>query len=330
MRKSSKILFTILVLCWAVMPATAQLVDRGDDAPFKESFKRWGDNRDPGTGRYLRNLDSHPFIFRFALDGLYYYGDAEPIQKMPLGEYLNIGNLGGAFTVSFLQPVHQQVAMRYSIGAGLLRGDDMHMFQLDKYKHVVPSKVTGKDSVYYERNAHGEFNNIFVKAAVGAQYYPILGSGFYIYGGVQLNASFIQYNYGPYIDKKTTKQAFQYSNEGDKRYMTLNPQLSLELGYEFQVTEKCQVGVHLGADIGFIDTYIEKGDGTSIGMSLDARPSLEAGKFGADMADGYGFIGVSITYDWQPRNKGRRIDTDSSSAFYSTASRKKGKHVEDN
>ncbi len=303
--KNWKVLFLLFTLCLAASPAIAQRLDSDSEQKAKVKEKRWSKNQKVKTGQYVSSSPKAVrLLYRLSLDGTFYFGDAEPTSYTDFFKMGMFGEkLGAGLTFSIMQPVHKYVMVRYNIGGGTLRGGNEGLVS-DKHKGVV-----------------GSFDNFYGKIGAGVMYYPIPKYGLYVYGGLQFNTSFISYQYTPYKDA-TGQWVYNYTNKpaiGEQiteenkdnfnRYIGLNPQVALKVGYDFKVEEHWSVGVHLGADFNVFDKALTP----TMGMSLDAWPCKlgeNEAKYpngGAKFSDGYIFLGVSITYDTMPPTKGRRV-----------------------
>ncbi len=213
------------------------------------------------NGLYMRNMDVTPGAVALSLDGLYYFGDIEAPGAFAAFKDFTPDNMSFSGTLSYLQPVHKMVKMRYGVGGGLLRAEDARKRSFDSW---------------------------FFKPALGVEAHLVPLYDFYFYGGVAFNCGFVDFNYGGVTN-------------GDSRYVTLNPQFSLELGYNFPLSRSWLIGVHLGSDFNVID---------AAHMSLDGRPSVESNPkkpaLGSRWADGYVYLGLTVTYDWSNGSQGGR------------------------
>ncbi len=191
-----------------------------------------------------------------AIDALYYYGDME-VQGFAL-KRPNGGNFGVNAALSYHQAVARQIKMRYSLAGGFLEGNN--------------SKYEANTTTGVPRG----FKSGLASAAVGVEWYPVDNYGFYLYAGVLMQYSYINYDFGAAL--------------GGVEHSFL-PMIPLEAGYNFDVAPGWKIGVHLGFTQGLIDVD---------GFNLDAYP--QAGKLGDSPAnkfpDGYLQFGLTISYSW--------------------------------
>lgn len=200
----------------------------------------------------------------------YYYGDIEV-----LGLFFSEGLYGTQINwfsnaaLAYHHPLGAQCNWRVYAAAGILKGNDYIRpeVQPDRAKHK------------------GAFSSVFGQLGGGVEWYPFYKAGFYLYGGLNLTVSHIDYDYSPDYyrmlgDLKT----------GDK--WTYLPMLHLELGYNFLCTNSFLIGLNVSCHQGLADTKH---------CSLDAWPveSTTRVQFG----DGFFQVGLKMTFNWKKRYK---------------------------
>ncbi len=212
----------------------------------------WTKKAHKRTGLYVSKVNTIADNLSLHIDGLYYYGDME-VNGMSLAAP-NIGNLGFSATVNYHQGVTPYIKMRYGIGAGFLQGDNGH----------------------YAGNYESPraFQSGFARASMGVEYYPIRHKGFYIYAGLALQYSYIDYDI--------------LGHAGIEHAVL--PMIPIEIGYNFKLGKSWNLGIHAGVAQGLLDMPHS---------NLDGWPSEDFGtsKYNR-FADGYFQLGISLTYSW--------------------------------
>ncbi len=124
-----------------------------------------------------------------------------------------------------------------------------------------------------------KFDSYNGKVAVGVEYFPFPKLGLYLYAGFAAQYNYINYDI--------------YGNRGVRH--TVFPLVPIELGYNFMIKRSWQIGVHIGVSQGLTDTP---------NINLDGWPTEDLGGIiydptnENDWADGYMFLGISISYSW--------------------------------
>ncbi|MBR1809669.1 MAG: hypothetical protein IJ776_09830 [Paludibacteraceae bacterium] len=270
---------SVLLLQVLLLGATAFV--NAEPVPYNKPDLVWTKSANSRTGRYITKGTSVAQAISLTLDAAYYYGDVENRGLALAGGPLFADNICGMAKINYSQPVASMLNIRYSIGGGVLRGNN------ERYA----DKMYATDSPLSYR----KFQSWILNGAVGVEIFPIPEAGFYIYAGVMLNYSNVRMDYG------------KSAPDGDWLYNWKNnsflPMIPVELGYQFKLKKSWLMNVHLGFAQGLGDTetlnldgyphdFSGRGSGTAAGLSGTM------GKSTKQWFDGWFNVGVTISYSW--------------------------------
>ena len=198
----------------------------------------------------------------------YYYGDVdmlgiafkEGFQKQNL-------SLSGSFVFSYLHPLARSANWRFSASGGYLHGNDSARYDM------ITNPATGQQ--VEEQMGKGSFRSGFGELAAGIEWYPFSRAGFYIYAGLGLNVSVINYD-------------FTRVNRGEGQVFGVLPMLPIEIGYNIDLTHGFFLTVMASVHQGLLDVPYS---------NLDAWPIIKSTRF--QWGDGYFLLGLSFSYRWQ-------------------------------
>ncbi len=240
-----------MVLCLVSLPSIVSAAN-----PRQAADIVWTKNQSRRTGLYTTRAHSIGNSIALSVDALYYFGDMERpgfALKTP-----HVENLGWGVSVSYLQAMGYTWNLRYSLGGGYMHGDNS--------KEV---EATGVAKRQYEA-----FN---LRGSVGVEWYPFAKAGLYLYGGIQLQYSAVDYKI--------------HNNLYTGMEHCILPIIPLEIGYNFTIKKSWLVGLHIGYGQGLIDRDH---------LNMDGWP--QSGKFGNSKynqwADGYLQAGITVSYSW--------------------------------
>ncbi len=153
----------------------------------------------------------------FSIDALYYFGDIEAPDYFALFKDFSPENMSASLNLSYLQPVHRVLKMRYSLGGGLLRGEKGHRI----------------------------FNTLYGRVGAGVEYHPLPKNDFYVYGGLGFNCSFIDYTYyGRSGEKRYASYNPQFSLEvGYNFHLEREWLLGVHLGSDFNFLDRAHMSL---------------------------------------------------------------------------------------
>lgn len=253
---------TLFLLAAGMMP-TGLLAE---PSSAKKPDVVWSKNMNSGTGLYSRSRNGSSHAIFLELDAAYYYGDVENRGLAVAMGPLFAENIGGIARIGYVMPVNSIVGIRYSLGGGMLRGNN--------YKYA--DQFAGSDTPL----AYRQFESWMVNGAVGAEFYPVPNSGFYLYVGVMLNYSHISFDYNDPLYSGTNNSFL--------------PMIPIEIGYQFHLGKGWRLNAHLGLAQGLLDTE---------NCSLDGFPHVDGNismsQSANRMADGWFNVGIAISYSWQ-------------------------------
>lgn len=202
---------------------------------------------------------------------LYYYGDAET-QNFFWGKGIRGENIGGGGLISYRYTFFEQLRLRAAIQGNVIRADNSAYFG-EFYPH-------GK--------AYRKFQSVCIVPQIGVEWYPG-GKMFYIYGGLELAVSSINYEF------QSDTQVYAKGST-----MSFLPMVGIELGLDIRLKNHFTIIPFIGVHQGLIE---------KAGMNLDGWPSqtVKAANgnqvtFGTSsnnkLADGYIQIGVAFSIGW--------------------------------
>jgi len=258
------VLFGLLLCVPAAYGDQASKAEKAQGARTAQYSKPiWGQKANRQTGLYTIRNKSVGNGFCLNVGALYYYGDVDMLdQAFVHGFQTQNLSIGGGVHFCYLHPLARFVNMRFSLGGGYLHGNDSARTEtrIVKGKEISASK--------------GHFSSIFGELDAGVEFYPFPRAGFYIYAGLGLAVSYINYNFENYgIEPGNT--------------VSLLPMLPVEIGYNFYLGGSCFLGIWAACHQGLMD----------MGKSnLDAWPLESSAKF--QWGDGYFQLGISFSYRW--------------------------------
>lgn len=201
-------------------------------------------------------------------NALYYYGDVDMLGvAFKHGFQKQNVSLGGSLVFSYLHPLANSANWRFSLSGGYLHGNDSARYE------VMADPITGQE--INRSIGKGLFRSGFGEFSAGIEWYPFPKAGFYIYGGLGLNLSVINYD-------------FSKSGKGKGQQVNLLPMLPLEIGYNINLTHGFFITVMASVHQGLLDVPHS---------NLDGYPIVKSSRF--QWGDGYFLLGLSFSYRWQ-------------------------------
>lgn len=273
MNKTKKI-FLLLLL-------TVPMLVMAEADPYNKPDIVWTKKANSHTGRYVTKGNTVAHSISLTLDAAYYYGDVENRGLAVAGGQLFADNVCGMAKVNYTQPIASMLSLRYSLGGGVLRGNN------EKYADIL---YTSDSPLSYRK-----FQSWILNAAVGVEIFPIPDAGFFIYAGLLLNYSNVRMDYG------------KAGPSGDWLYNWKNnsflPMIPVEIGYQFKLKKSWLMNVHVGIAQGLGDNgtlnldgyphdFKARGTGTAAGMTGTA------GTVTKQWWDGWFNVGITISYSW--------------------------------
>ncbi len=244
-------------------PKNAQTEQQQNSRAAYSSKPVWGKKISRQTGLYTvqnRNVASGVCL---NLNAMYYYGDVDMLdQAFVHGFQPQNLSVGGGLHFGYLRPLGRFCNWRFTLGAGLLHGNDSSRYNIQESGEKIP---VGK----------GKFSSVFGEAAAGVEFYPFPRAGFYIYAGIGLAVSFIDYD-------------FYKTDIPQGNTVSVLPMLPLEIGYNFYLGRSVFLGVSVSVHQGLMDLGH---------ANLDAWPLESTSVF--QWGDGYFQIGLSLSYRWR-------------------------------
>ncbi len=262
MEKSVKtIILSILVLLLAV-PCTVF----AEPGLYRAPDYVWTKRPNRHTGRYVSPVNNASQAFTLSIDPLYYYGDMDN-EGAVFKNGFSLGNVGFWGNLSYLQPLGMSgVKLRYTLGSGLLRGNG-----------------EGGSKKIAELMRPRKFRSVMARAAVGAEWYPVNGAGFYLYAGLSLGFSHVTFDY---------RNSDGTIDLHDVKANTFALMVPLEIGYNWTVKDSWIIGLHAGWSPAVFDRD---------GWNLDGNPNKEY-SIGLSQwnksPDGLLQFGITIGYSW--------------------------------
>lgn len=261
------ILALTLGLCYSGSLMAEAKANQGNPRQHVQTRHTWRKTPDH-RGLYSTRNKSIAQGFSITGDVLYYYGDIdmlgvafkEGFQKQNL-------SVGGSLIFSYLHPLANSANWRFSLSGGYLHGNDSARYDM------VTDQTTGDETRKWV--GKGEFKSGFGELAAGIEWYPFPKSGFYLYAGLGLNLSVINYD-------------FTKSGRGDGQMVSVLPMLPLEIGYNINLTHGFFMTIMASVHQGLLDVPH---------CNLDAYPLTKPSGF--QWGDGYFLLGVSFSYRWQ-------------------------------
>ena len=205
-------------LLLSAVPTQAQRAENRGEVKASERFAKTNLYR--VANRSEKKL-YHGIVATFS--GIYYSGDIiKPNTTLKYGAIAE--QIGGSLTLNYKLTLNVYVSMRFGAQLGLLRGTN---------QKVLDAGAT--------TSLH-QFQSVFMQPYAGVEVYPILNYGFFIYAGVGLAGSVIDY--------KHQRRSGTY--EGQKQ-LGIVPMAQFGLGYNWWLTQDWTLGVELMGQIGMYD-----------------------------------------------------------------------------
>lgn len=240
---------------------------KGNPQKGIQARRAWRDR--PGyDGRYSTRNASVAQGVTITGSLLYYYGDVDMLG-VAFKDGFQPQNLsvGGSMDFSYHHPFTNSSNWRYSLLGGYLHGNDSARYDM------AIDKNTGLETL--QKTGKGYFNSGFVEFTAGIEWFPFTKAGFYVYAGLGLNLSIINYD-------------FTRVNKGKGQTFGILPMIPLEIGYNINLTHGFFMTVMASVHQGLLDVPY---------CSLDAWPIVKSSRF--QWGDGYFRLGVSFSYRWQ-------------------------------
>lgn len=258
-------------LCCVFAPNQAKAEDKGTQTGQKQNSRVayynkpvWGKNASHQTGLYTVKNKSVASGVCMNISAMYYYGDIDMLdQAFVHGFQPQNLSFGGGLHFGYLHPLGRFCNWRFTVGAGYMHGNDSSRYDI-------------KDDIKIPAGK-GWFKSIFGEANAGVEFYPFPRAGFYIYAGLGLAVSYIEYDF--------FKSRLPEPKDGTT--ISVLPMLPLEIGYNFYLGGSVFLGVYASVHQGLLDMGH---------ANLDAWPLETTHVF--QWGDGYFQLGISFSYRW--------------------------------
>lgn len=270
---SIRLVLILLCTIFAVSPSLAENKNSSSSSKNREVINNarypqynkpvWGKKPGANNGLYTIRNQSVASGVCLNLNAMYYYGDIDMLDQAFIHGFQpqNL-SLGGSLHFGYLRPLGRHCNWRFTVGAGYLHGNDSAR---------VDTRTVGGVT---KRAGKGLFSSIFVEGDAGVEYYPFPRAGFYLYAGLGLAVSFINYDFQKYgIEPGST--------------VSVLPMLPLEIGYNFYLGGSFYLGISVSVHQGLMDMA---------NCNLDAWPLKSTSRF--QWGDGYFQIGLTLSYRW--------------------------------
>jgi len=224
---------------------------------------------------------------------MYYFGDVDNEGVAFTGGF-NKENMsyGGLLSFAYNMPMGNHCNLRISLMGGTLNGNNKVKF----------------DNLELPRDDYRKFKSILIQPAVGVQYYPFTGAGFYIYGGVAVAASIItSYEFWDYIKVEGQTERQRTKIEGST--FGILPMVQVGLGYSWRLSSSWTLSAELMLQEGLIDTHYMNLDAwplaasqNSLGVDLGNSFGKWTDRYGKEHIhwnDGWFQVGITVTYQWR-------------------------------
>ena len=243
-RSILSVLILIGLLCSGV-PMQAQ--SRGK---IQASQRFQGTQRARVSDNYKLNLH-HGIVA--TLSAVYYSGDMiHPVDMFR--DNVMRDNMSGSLAVNYKLTFNPYVSMRIGLQAAYLRGNN-------------------QSSTYKDKEYH-DFKAWMLQPFFGAEVYPILNYGFFIYAGFGVANSIISS-----YEHQVTSGAKRWTNtdeQGNKiGALGICPMFQFGLGYNWWIDRNWTIGVELLGQVGVKDGNIP-GTNNTRHFGMDAWPIAEA------------------------------------------------------
>ena len=232
-------------------------VSRAQSARITQHNKPiWAKKPRKSTGLYTIHNQNIGNAISLSINATYYYGDIEMHdQAFVQGFQPQNLSIGGSMAVGYHMPISRFFDCRFSLGMGYLHGNDSVRVDYQK----------------------GSFSNIFGELNAGVEFYPLPRAGLYIFAGLGLNLSYINYDFHE-----------KHPDLGAGSTISFVPIVPIEIGYNFDLGSSCFLGISVGIHQALM--YMGR-------SNLDAWPLYTTStKF--QWSDGYFTIGLSFSYRW--------------------------------
>lgn len=262
------ILSLLLALGYSDVLLAEMKPNKGNPAQSGKTIHSWRSHPNSRNGLYTTRNASVGQGITLTANALYYYGDVDMLSyAFKYGFQKQNLSLGGSVIFSYLHPLANSANWRFSLSGGYLHGNDSARYEM------VTDKTTGEEIRQWI--GKGSFRSGFGELAAGIEWYPFSRAGFYIYAGLGLNLSVINYD-------------FTKSNRGEGQQVSVLPMLPIEIGYNINMTHGFFLTIMASVHQGLMDIPHS---------NLDAYPLTKSSRF--QWGDGYFTLGLSFSYRWQ-------------------------------
>lgn len=259
--------FLVALFCALLVVPEAYAESQGDKAERAQGARTaqynkpiWGKKPNRQTGLYtVRNKNIGNGVC-LGVQAMYYYGDIDMLdQAFVHGFQPQNLSVGGSLYFGYLMPLGRFFNWRFALSAGYLHGNDSTRVAVNsKGEEIHPGK--------------GKFSSVFGEFNAGVEFYPLPRAGLYIFAGLGLNMSYINY---------------EFKKFGTGSTVSVVPMLPIEIGYNFYLGGSCFLGLSVGVHQALMDMGR---------ANLDAWPLVSSSVF--QWGDGYFQIGLSFSYRW--------------------------------
>lgn len=221
----------------------------------------WTKNANKHTGLYTQQNSAIANGITLSFNVMYYYGDVdEPGVAFKGGFQPKNLSFGGSFAFAYTTPAGKHSNWRFGLALGQQKGDNRERYEEQQRL----------------------FHSFFGELSAGIEWYPFERAGFYLYAGVAIAYSHINYQY-----QKTAGVTNSFL-----------PMIPLEIGYDFKIGKSFGIKLSVSGHQGLCDTPYLNLDGYPMVASQN-KDGINFGRGGGNKwADGYFQIGVSFTYRW--------------------------------
>ena len=245
--------FILGTLLLGIAPAQAQRVaHRSKDVDVQNRFARNAKDTRATTKKQSEVHLYHGIVG--TVSAVYFSGDVIHPGDLSKGASF-FDNVGASLTVNYKLTLNPYVSLRFGLQYAYLQGSNRKALENFGYIH--------------------EFKSHMFEPYVGAECYPILNYGFFIYAGFGVaNSCFINYEHQR-TNEPNPLPIYTIANTSDPKYIVLNdkvgvvPMFQLGIGYNWWLDQNWTLGIELLGQIGVMDRKLTA-DG--INNTIDGWP----------------------------------------------------------
>lgn len=292
MKIRSFITLILGTLLLGVAPVQAQrVIHKSHDVDVTNRFARNEKDMRASTSKKSELHLYHGVVA--TVSAVYFSGDIIRPGDLSKGASF-AANMGASLTVNYKLTINPYVSMRFGLQYAYLQGSNKGLKNVN-YVH--------------------EFKSNMIEPYVGAECYPILNYGFFVYAGFGVaNSVFSYYRHQRTYDELNPTSIPIYTNKdlGGANEISLNdqvgvvPMFQFGLGYNWWIDRNWTLGIELLGQIGVMDRKLTQANGThTINTTIDGwpyqgaygnTPSQQDAYNRANDPDGWVQLGFVISY----------------------------------